>query len=515
MDIQLCINAMKRLISALLCVSMLFLISGCSQKSKMHQRLERNDWADDVKAAVNDMLSNCGVDSEDYKEDTYAVFDFDNTSSIFDVEDQLCIYQLEVMAFEIKPEQMSKVLFTDLSDHNADLTSYGLIKGSYNDIIGDIVNAYTYLYKTYGPFTAKGLDEAKAAQVQKDAQWLEFATKLRLLYELVGEVESSSIAYPWVLYWFYGMTEDEVYALAKKSHEKYTAVETSEVTWTSPDTVKSKIGSVSYTWTSGVGVTENMKELWSSLEDNGIDVWVCSASCTAAVRAAIDVCGLHDYITGMLAMTTKTDADGKFINAYDYETGCGYYAKEDGAWEKMTTPTRAQTFLDGKVTAITNAIAPEYNNHGPIAGFMDSTGDFNFCTEYKTLKLVCCFNRANRKITDGGGLIAEIAMYQKDTLEYTFEKASEAGDTLYVLQGRDENGMRAFRNSNLTLRYGAEVGKLFANDDNNTQLEYIVNNNMSVADALNTFAVKTGEDHSEFGIKYGFLDKYSGYHTHE
>lgn len=505
----------KRIVSLLLCLVMILATCGCggSNTKSNHLRLQRNDWSDDVKTAINDLLAAHGADSDNYAEDTYAVFDFDNTSSIFDIEEQLCIYQIETMTFAIEPKDLPTVLLTDLSDKDADLSEYELIKGSYQNIIDDITNAYSYLWENYGPFTPKGLDESKQAEIQKEDQWKEFGTKLRLLYELVYDVESSSVAYPWVLYWFTGMTEQEVYDLAYKSHSKYSKLTTSEVTWTSPESIKSNIGSVSYTWTSGFGVTENIKELWKTLQDNGIDVWVCSASCTGAVRAAIDVLGLHDYCTGMLGMTTKKDANGKYVTSYDYETGCGFYADEDGKWTQMTRPIKAQTFGEGKVQSISNAIAPEYKNHGPIAGFMDSTGDFNFCTEFKTLKLVCCFNRASRKVTDGGGLVAEMAMYEKNILKYDFETAEKNEDTLYVLQGRDENGMRSFRNSNSTLRYGSTEEKLFANEDNVAQLEYIINNNMTVADAFKTFAINTPAEKSPLKIKTGFFESYAGYHT--
>ena len=43
--------------------------------------LERDDWADDVKAAVNDFVDLYGVNSEGYDAEAhpYVVFDFDNT----------------------------------------------------------------------------------------------------------------------------------------------------------------------------------------------------------------------------------------------------------------------------------------------------------------------------------------------------------------------------------------------------------------------------------------------------
>ena len=482
--------------------------------------VERDDWADDVKAAVNDFMDMYGKASENYAEgESYVVFDFDNTCSIFDVEEQLAIHQLKTMTFAITPEQLPEVLATDigLEDESldVDLSDLGYGKGSYNDWIADITAAYTYLYNTYGPFTAEGLDEAKQAEVQADPQWAEFATKMRAMYDLVYDHESASVAYPWVLYWFTGMTEEEVYNLAYASHSYYSTVETTSEVWTTPEDIESKVGVVEYKWTSGTQVSENIKELWKTLDENGIDVWVCSASATDPIRAAIDVWGLHDYLTGMLAMTNVVGEDGKYVNKYDYETGCGWLNDGNGGWVRDDAPIKAQTQGVGKVTAIVNAIAPKYNGVGPLAGFMDSTGDYNFCTEFANLKLVICFNRASRKVTDGGGVIAELAIYQRDTLGYDLAKANEAGDTLYVLQGREENGLRGLRNSNYTMLLGATEEKLFKNEDNEAQLQYMIDNAMTTEEIINTFAMKTAADaeNNVLGFKYGFLKEYAGYHN--
>lgn len=506
----------KRIVSIVLCILLLVSFSACSDKEEKGNQtlLIRNDWSEDVKNAANDLLILYGKDSANYEKSSYAVFDFDNTTTVFDCEEQLAAYQIEVMAFEIKPESLREILYTDLSDTSADLTEFGYFKGSYSDIADDIINAYEKLWNAYGPFTAKGIEDEKLETLHNDKYWKEFATKLRLMYDLVYDVESATIAYPWILYWFTGMTEEEIYDLGLSCADKYRDIDTITVKWESPADIESKIGQVSYEFTLGVSVTENMKELYKSLDENGIDVWVCSASCTGAVRACIDSFGLHDYITGMLGMTNKTDADGRYINEYDYETGCGFYTSENGEWIKMTAPTKAQPFAEGKVTAISNAIAPEYDNHGPIAGFMDSTGDFNFCTEYETLKLVICFNRATRKVTDGGGLIAELALYQKNNLGYDLKTANDAGDTLYVLQGRDENGKRTFRNSPETLRLGKTETVLFANKDNQTQLDYFINNKLSTKDIIEGYTIKKTAEESGFGFKTGFLKEYSGYHSH-
>ncbi|MBQ3501906.1 MAG: HAD family hydrolase [Oscillospiraceae bacterium] len=478
--------------------------------------VEHEDWSDEVKKAINDFVDMYGMASENYAEgESYVVFDFDNTTSIFDVEEQLAVYQLQVMAFAFTPEEMPEILATELAQDlengmDTDLTDLEYGNGSYNDWIADITAAYDYLYKEYGPFSAAGLDADAQATIQADPMWAEFATKMRAMYDLVYDAESPAVAYPWVLYWFTGMTEQEVYDLAAASHTLYGSVETSEVTWETAGE-GTRVGPVSYTWTSGTGVSENLVELYRVLDENGIDVWVCSASAIDPIRAAVDVYGLHDYVTGVIAMARSMDEEGKYVNSYDYETGYGWKI-EEGEWVKYEVALGAQTQGVGKVQAINNVIYPIYGV-GPLAGFMDSTGDFNFCTEYANLKLVINFNRASRKVTDGGGVIAELAVYQRDYLGYDLATANAAGDTYYVLQGRDEYGLRGLRNSDKTMRYGKDEELLFREDKNEQQLQYMIDNNMTTAEIINMFAVKTAEEDSVLGFKYGFVSEYAGYHN--
>ncbi len=465
-------------------------------------------WNPEVKQAIDDFIATYGG-----TENAYVVFDFDNTTSIFDVEEQLAIYQLQVMAFAFTPDEIEEILFTELGDHDEDRTDLGYGNGSYNDWVADIKAAYTYLYETYGPFDADGLDADAQATIQADPQWAEFATKMRAMYDLVYDGESAAVAYPWVLYWFTGMTEQEVYDLAYASHTYYGAVESEYVTWTSPAEIESRVGVVEYEWTSGTGVSEQMKGLYKALDEAGIDVWVCSASAIDPIRAAIDAFGLHDYVTGVIAMT-RTQENGKYVTSYDYETGYGWFAEDGGVWVEDNVALGAQTQGVGKVNAINNVILPKYDYVGPLAGFMDSTGDYNFCTEYANLKLVINFNRASRKVTDGGGVIAELAIYQRDYLGYdSLAKANAAGDTYYVLQGRQENGHRGFLASEYTLRLDKTSGLLFREDNNFLQLLYMIQNGMTTEEIINTFAIKTSADASEFGVKYGFVTEYAGYHN--
>ena len=225
----------------------------------------------------------------------------------------------------------------------------------------------------------------------------------------------------------------------------------------------------------------------------------------------MDAFDLSDRITGVIGMTQSME-NGKFVPAYDYKTGDPYINKGQGKWEKLDTPIKALPSREGKVSAIKNALLPRYHNQGPLAGFMDASGDFNFCTEFSSMKMVICYNRANRKITEGAELVAIAAMYQKEK-GFNLKTANNNHDTYYLLQGRDENKKRVLRETNYTLRYGEVEEKLFANQDNFTLFNYLEDNNLTIKAFYDTFVIKTSADKSVIGVAHGYLESYAGYHN--
>lgn len=467
--------------------------SNCSNNN----RLSRSDWADDVKLAVNDFITQ--IDKK--IDNQYVVFDFDNTTSIFDVTYNLGVYMLEKMAFEIHPDNLRTVLSTGLKSTTC----------RYNEIITDIVAAYRYLYNKYGPFSSAGLSDEKVLLVKQEDMWKEFATKMGALSQIIDDNESIETSYSWVTYWFTGMNAKKVYDLSYKSNAYFAQKETYTFSLDSPN-IESEYGHCHFELVCGLQVTENIKELMRILHDCNIKIWICSGSFVDVVRAAIDYFNLHPYVTGLIGMDCKTN-NGIFINQYNDVTTRYALSQQNNEWSFDSAPLRCIA-TSGKVEAIEKILLPKYNA-GPLAGFMDSTGDYNFCTEFKSLKLVVCFNRADRAITDGGGLIAEIAVYQRDYLHYNLKTANENGDTFYVLQGRDENRLRSFRNSNKTIRYNETEEKLFKNNDNITQLNYFINNRLTTSDILNTFVIHKDKDDPSnlLHLEYGFFNQYNGYHS--
>jgi hypothetical protein len=180
--------------------------------------LQSPNWEPHAKLVLNQMLTLYGYGGAKHTENPrpYAVFDCDNSITILDVEEQLAIYQLEHLRFAVKPDQMYNVLVTGVPDVNKDLgEDYG--HTTVAKVAKDAAAAYAKLY-------AKGWVKADRSQEKHMSEWMatddwkEFATKARWLYDAIDDNFDSRVAYPWITYWFAGMTPKQCQALATESH---------------------------------------------------------------------------------------------------------------------------------------------------------------------------------------------------------------------------------------------------------------------------------------------------------
>ncbi len=378
--------------------------------------LRRRDWAPQVREALNAELARAAALPEEEKRRFYAVFDFDNTCSVFDVEEQLLVHQLRTLAIRIPPEQF----FTCMSS---------LLSASFEPIMRDAADAYAGLWAKYGPFGGEELPQGTLRRVHRDPLWAEFAAKMRLaLDRIYNEGESLEASNLWILQLFTGMSWDEVYRMARRSCAIYLRKPSRRVTWQSPEQLPSRCGPVTAQWLSGLSVTENIRELWRAVSQNGLGLWVCSASCAPAICAAIDLFGLRPYVTGVLAMTMKEDADGLFLPEYDYG-GCAFYPEADGSWRRGTVPTGTLTACEGKAAAIRNVLVPVYGA-GPALCFGDSVGDLAFSTSFPETRLMVCMS----------------------SYRIPADTVPANPDERFVRQGRDERGRRRFRASEESIR---------------------------------------------------------------
>lgn len=440
-------------------------ISNTSTKQQLQTpSLQSSYWESEAKTAINDFLKTYGRYSLSYDKNNhpYATLDFDNTTSIMDVEEQLIIWQLDHLAFAIPPEKMEEVLKTGIPVEKLTLT-YGANDGDGRPVkieaaIQDAVTDYKALYRQ-GLVTISGKEQTAA--VKNSFAYQDFTAKMRWLYDAVSETMDVSISYPWVTYWYTGMTPKQVFDLAYAC-DSYYGDPAQGQTWTkgkytSPDNTTSQAGSVSVSYNQGITVTPEVKELYHALAQSGIDPWIVSASALDVVRAAVAYFKIPD-VAGILGMTNKLDAHGKYINAYDYDL-------------------HAQTQGVGKSLAIEKAIMPQYHGQGPIFCAMDSQGDFNFCTEFTNTKAVLIMNRRRK---DDAALCAAIAEYQKKH-DITLQQANNSGEIKYVLQGRNESTGQLVPDSQTT--FLGKTDKVFLSDKANNAIAEL-ESGMTIAEML-------------------------------
>ena len=463
----------------------------------MNAPVNLQGYSAEAKKAIMDFMAKYGAGGTEYRDSAYVVTDFDDTVSIFDITYQGSVYQLETLCFAMTPDELARALAASL-----DLDEIIL------DYIHDISNAYRSLADRYA-ITPEGLSEEQLPELHRNPCWLEFAAKMKCLYLYIEETQEDEIACQWITFWCTNMTEEQVYQMFRRACQAYRNRISRIVTWTAPAMPDSRIKSASCTFSQGFCVPKSTVNLLKLLSENGIDIWICSASNAEAVRASVDAFELNGYITGIIGLTQMMEK-GRYVAVYDYENGSPYLNRS-GCWEKMAVPLKCLPDREGKTRAIQNVLIPLYGC-GPLAGFMDSSGDFQFCTEFASLKLVICYNRGARTVEDGAGLIGIAALYQQ-RLGLDLFSANARGDTLYVFQGRDENGFRSLLESDAAIRCGSRKAKVFEHDENEKLLAFWMRRGFSLAEALNRFAIKTGPEDSETGFAYGYLEEYNGYHS--
>lgn len=411
---------MMRHCSALILVLVLALASAALAQDKTIL-LQSKNWDPIVRQTLNEAMTRFGKTASDYDPSIrpYAVFDFDNTVSILDVEEQLAIYQLENLAFAIPADKMYEVLTTGIANPDAELGGdYG--KHTVASVARDAANAYKKLCDKGWVKVDNYRNQGKRPWLES-SDWLEFATKARWLYSAIGDSMDVSVSYPWITYWFTGMTPAQVYDMAYTAFVDYDTKSRDrafwkKISWTSPkDYPGSRAGQLSITFNQGITVSPELRELFAALDANGIDAWICSASFTDVINAAVKAFNIPG-VDGVVAMANRK-VNGVYVNEYDYDF-------------------HAQTQGPGKAESLDKLVRPLYRNAGPMLVAFDSQGDFNFCTVYRDTAAGLCLNRARK---DDAGLLAAIAVYQNKK-HVSLEQSLRAGDTRYLLQGRNENG---------------------------------------------------------------------------
>lgn len=347
----------------------------------MKTYIKKLAWEDRNFQAINKLIEKHGKDSKTYNKNhkPFAVFDWDNTSIIGDVEEALLYYMVTNVTFKMNPDEFYDLIRKNVDKKDYDSRFNNVCNQRVNiDLISeDIKSSYEKLYNNLNTFEGKmSLDKIKDTDYYK-----EFVTKMLYRYRASVYDKNAEDPYCWMSFLLKNYKSEEVYSLCNRAFAlmKKGKIRVEELI--SPD-IKSKAGRVSIKYFVGIRVLDEMVDLYKSLEENGIDCYIVSASFIDIVRAF------------------ATDKDNNY--SMDKKKVLGLRLMKDGEGRILPKFDRnfPITIREGKVEMINEFIKND-RNYGPIMVGGDSDGDFEMLTFFNETEIALIINRKNTGSIEG------------------------------------------------------------------------------------------------------------------
>ena len=306
---------------------------------------------------------------------SYAAFDWDNTSIQGDTQLNLFIYQIENLVYKLNPQKFNEVIRKNVPTNN--------FKERYKNLDGEVLNAtklandiykdYIFLYENYIFDKKFSLKEIRNTEEFKD-----FRAKMHFLHNALPGNFSEELACLWEFYLLIGMTKDEVKNLAKKANDTKLGEAIGDVIVESSKILTGEAGIVRGIYDNGLRIRPEMANLYHEFKRNGIDVYIISASMQEIIEvfATNKSYGYNLDIENVYAMRLKVTEEEILLDEYNYDYPL--------------------TQRKGKVEAIERFIRPKYNGRGPILVAGDAVGDENMLTEYKDTKILLIMKREGK-----------------------------------------------------------------------------------------------------------------------
>ena len=323
---------MKRF--SLICA--LALVLAC-QSGNQHRELAAGNWDVRVRTHLNNLIS--AQRDSDY----YAVFDFDKTSIVHDVSQALWVYQVEHLRYADAPEHNFLDGIPDTSREIAPGVTFAdmgnMLKAEYERLVHMLGAGMTW------------------EEVYASPEYLDFRARMATLLAGMDDVFGYEVSYLWMPGLLAGFTMEEARKVVREALENQLGKDKLEVQeWTSPD------GKWSQPVERGIWFSPEMKDLYHTLQANGITPYVCSASL--------------ELIVEVLACDPKLGIGlpEEQVFGLRFVPGEEIVAEYD--------PSYVQPIKDGKVSCINTHMAPLHGKVGPILVAGDSNGDVPMLTSF-------------------------------------------------------------------------------------------------------------------------------------
>ncbi|MDU3136967.1 MAG: HAD family hydrolase [Anaerococcus prevotii] len=294
------------------------------------------------------------------------------------MEEALLYYMVRNVSFKMEPEELYELIRknVDKKDYPKKFNNIDNQRVNIDLISQDIKRAYEKLYENLHIFEGeKSLEEVRETDYYK-----EFVSKMLYRYRASEFDPEAEDPYCWMSFLLKNYKAEEVYDLCKRAYASMKKERIRVEEFISLD-IESSAGRVSIKYFVGIRPLEEMVNLYQSLEENGIDCYIVSASFIDIVRAfATDPNNNYkmkeDKVLGLRLMK---DDEGKILPKFDKDFPI--------------------SIREGKVEAI-NKLIKNDRNYGPIMVGGDSDGDFAMLKEFDQTDISLIIHRANSGFID-------------------------------------------------------------------------------------------------------------------
>lgn len=388
---------MKRAI--LLSAAAMFLLAGCNAP------MPQGNWSDAPYKALCALMEECKAEAaEAGRNVNYAIFDYDNTTVLQDVEQTFTLWQLENLRFNFTPDELWDIFASCIPDLDIVLAGAGAENVTARMLLTDIESDYRAIITSVGVSCGNELSPQQLATIQAGDYLRDFKIKFWGLYEGVMEAFGYDDSYPLLRGLNHGMDYDEFAALAREGISAHVSKkQVRKIHLESPD--MGMAGKVSVVVPDGLALTREMRLLYKALPENGIDVYIFSASLEALVeQMACNPQYLGLDTLQVFGFRMEGDSTGMIL--------------------QVLKPGYIQPYREGKTGAIKAYIAPQYGGKDPVLVAGDSNGDYSMLTSFPDMRVGL--------IVDKGQTVGGIADLRRQALE----AESGGAPSNYVLQRR-------------------------------------------------------------------------------
>lgn len=368
----------------------------------MKEYIKKGSWNQRAFNSINKLIAKHGIDSDAYDPNNkpFAVFDWDNTAIIGDVEEAVLYYLITNLRFKINPDELNDIIRKNV-DRNDFSDSYKNLDGNPVNIDKISADIYEVYKRLYGTSDRLGGDVSFEIIKETNA-YKEFVAKMFFRYQAANFDKNAEDPYCWMTFLLTNYKKEEIYDLCNQAFSYIKSQKARTEVFSSPD-IESHAGRIKTSYFVGMGDLPEMANLFKTLEANGIDVYVVSASAIEIVRAFARANSYNFDKDKVLGLRLKKDEEDRLIPSLD--------------------KSYSITQKEGKSETIRKLIQNEYN-YGPILVGGDSDGDYDMLTVFKESDL---------------GIIIDVDRHGKIN---ELKKSALAGSDRFVLQARDKFAKR-------------------------------------------------------------------------